>query len=581
MIQGFNPNQWPVNQLGLNRQISAVAAVGTTVTISQNTGATYSGLTLATMREFNPTINYNPNGHNSNGHEVQSYGAGDRGHILINVSGLSNITTGTVVSAIFKFYINVGFVNNTFNIVMRKMLAASDVTQATWNNRLTGTAWGTAGCLGDGVDRSPTVIGRGVITAATTGAIEISGSGLNQAVQDLINGTSTVYWFEIEDANDTAYNGDYVQFVSQSQTDGQRPTLTVTYTTPTVVTIGSTIAAIDSPDIVSIVAANWTTATIAVTDGADLSAISTTVTTGATISSIDSADIVVINASTWTNSAIAATDSPDIAAVSASVATSSSINTTDGADIAVISAVNWTSANIATIDSPDLTAIATTVTTGANINMLDGADVSAIIAANWTNAQIAVIDSADLVAIATTVGGITTASINAIDGSDLNAVTAANWSTASIAALDGSDITAIATAVTTGAAIAVVDGSDIVVINAANFTNASLALNDAPDLTALIAQVGSVTLANIAAIDAGDISAITTANWITAALALVDGADVSTISALSNALTQASIILIDGNDITLLVATTSSGQLLKPNSRQLIIGLQRIRLLDK
>ena len=344
----------------------------------------------------------------------------------------------------------------------------------------------------------------------------------------------------------------------------------------------ATIAAIDGADIANIIAANWTNSIIAVTDGADLSNITASVssTTNANIAAIDSADIAVINASTWTNSAIALTDSPDIAAVSANVATSSAINTTDAPDIAAINAVNWTSANIATSDSPDLTTIATSVTTGATINIIDGADVSAIIAANWTKAQIAVIDSADLLAIATTVGGVTTASISAIDGSDLNAVTAANWATASVSTIDGADVSAIATAVTTGAAIAVVDGADIVVINAANFTNASLALTDAPDLAALIGQVGSITLASIATIDAGDISAITTANWITAALALVDGADVVAITALANALTQASIVLIDGNDITLLVATTSNGQLLKPNSRQILVGLARIRTLN-
>ena len=238
MIRGLYPNQWlPKGQKRLNSPKTAVATIGTTVTISQNTGATYSGLTLATMREANPTNNYNPNGPIGNGHEIQTYAAGDRAHILVNVSGLSNITSGTVVSAVFKFYVPVGLVNNTFNIVMRKMLAASDVTQATWNNRLTGIAWGTAGCLGDGVDRNSSIIARGVITLATTGAIEISGSALNQAVQDLINGASTVYWFEIEDENDTAYNGDYVQFVSQAQTDGQRPTLTVVLTAATSINV--------------------------------------------------------------------------------------------------------------------------------------------------------------------------------------------------------------------------------------------------------------------------------------------------------------------------------------------------------
>ena len=180
------------------------------------------------MEEAFTNTNYNPNGFNG-GHEVSSFGAGSRAHVLVDISGLSNITAGTVVSAILRLNITAGQASGIFGIVIRKMLAASDVTQTTWNNRLTGVPWSTAGCLADGIDRASTVLGRGVITTSSTGAIEISGALLNQAVQDLINGTSTVYWLEIEHVIDTINNGDSVKFVSQAQIDGQRPVLTVKY----------------------------------------------------------------------------------------------------------------------------------------------------------------------------------------------------------------------------------------------------------------------------------------------------------------------------------------------------------------
>ena len=234
MIKGFYPNQWlPKSQTRLTREKTAVATIGVVATISQNTGATYSGCSLATILEGSATSNFNPGGHFNTGHEVGSFSVGNRQHVLIDVSGLSNITSGTVVSATFDLPVNPQQVTGTFNIVLRKMLVASDVTQVTWNNRLTASAWGTAGCLSDGVDREPTIIGRGVITAATTGTVQISGSGLNQAVQNLINGTSTVFWFELEHVNDVAYDATAARFISQSQTDGQRPVLTVVYTIPT------------------------------------------------------------------------------------------------------------------------------------------------------------------------------------------------------------------------------------------------------------------------------------------------------------------------------------------------------------
>ena len=115
-------------------------------TISENSGSTYSGLSIATLREFAPTINYNPNGFNTNGHAVNSYGITDRSHVIINASGLANIASANVISSLFRFYPNSDQTGGNFTIVLRKMLVASDVTQVTWNSRLTGIPWSTAGC---------------------------------------------------------------------------------------------------------------------------------------------------------------------------------------------------------------------------------------------------------------------------------------------------------------------------------------------------------------------------------------------------------------------------------------------------
>ena len=126
------------------------------------------------------------------------------------------------------------------------MLVSSDVTQTTWNSRLTGTLWGTAGCLGDGVDRVSTVIASASVVFGQTAPIDLKGAGLDQAVQDIINGTSTVFWFEIEHINDTAFNGDAFQMLGQAHADGLRPTLFVTYSPSSIILITEPVTLLDA-----------------------------------------------------------------------------------------------------------------------------------------------------------------------------------------------------------------------------------------------------------------------------------------------------------------------------------------------
>lgn len=58
--------------------------------------------------------------------------------------------------------------------------------------------------------------------------------------------------------------------------------------------------------------------------------------------------------------------------------TSATIAGTDGADVTAINAAIWTTGQIAALDGADVHAIATTVTTGAQIAVVDGADLTDI-----------------------------------------------------------------------------------------------------------------------------------------------------------------------------------------------------------
>ena len=81
----------------------------------------------------------------------------------------------------------------------------------------------------------------------------------------------------------------------------------------TSVTTGASIAAVDGADSANIAAivTSVTNANIAATDGADVANVATSVTTGVSIAALDGADIVSMVAENWTTASIAASDSPD------------------------------------------------------------------------------------------------------------------------------------------------------------------------------------------------------------------------------------------------------------------------------
>ena len=112
---------------------------------------------------------------------------------------------------------------------VRRLIVDNNVLQSTWNNRLTGIAWGAAGAAGAG-DVNATVLATGTITA-TISANTFTGAGLASWVADIAN---NVY------ANDglliatslpgTIGSGDFDFRSGDDATTASRPYLSVDYT---------------------------------------------------------------------------------------------------------------------------------------------------------------------------------------------------------------------------------------------------------------------------------------------------------------------------------------------------------------
>jgi len=206
----------------------------TVSTISQNTGATYSGVTDAWLRELSPTTNISA----SSIPEVTSYVSGDRSHWLLKFGGLSNIASSQVVSgAVLKLYTQK--VVTSVDIELMRCIVDWVNTQATWNVRQTATNWTTAGARGAS-DVNLTVLATATLT--TNGIVySFSGSGLTTLVQGWIDGSIANQGMLLVRNSDVAYDMRYVRFAGVGDTTNG-PVLEVTHSAggPTVTSVTQT-----------------------------------------------------------------------------------------------------------------------------------------------------------------------------------------------------------------------------------------------------------------------------------------------------------------------------------------------------
>lgn len=118
------------------------------------------------------------------------------------------------------------------NVELRKLLVAFSETQATWNSRLTATAWGTAGAIGAG-DVDATVLATGSMPATGSPTyFDISGAGLTSWVAGIVDGSITDdFGFTISLENPTTTGSGDFDLNSSNDTNGNRPYLEIDYTT--------------------------------------------------------------------------------------------------------------------------------------------------------------------------------------------------------------------------------------------------------------------------------------------------------------------------------------------------------------
>lgn len=207
-------------------------------TISENTGATYTGVLDTTIYEFDPT---SPSYNTVSIMEVSSKTIGDRGHVILEFTGISNITSTDTVSAV-NLELNVITGTASQIIAIYELLTVPTYGQASWNNRLTATAWTTAGAL-NSTDANTTAL-ETQTEAGNTTLLNFTSANLKNLVQTKVTAGQTLRLL-ICRSNDVIYDSSGVVFHSSEGTDTLRPKLTVTHAAgggPTVSTVSSNSA---------------------------------------------------------------------------------------------------------------------------------------------------------------------------------------------------------------------------------------------------------------------------------------------------------------------------------------------------
>ena len=216
-----------------------------TITISERTGADFAGITSCNLRLNAPTTNY-PGG---SSFEVTEYFTGDYKHNvfrLVDNTGLSGVT---VSGATLGVFVDSGGLTGTAGqaFALHKVTATTVLTEATWNNRTTGSAWTVAGCFTAGQSDATdvNVTARATFTGVTANTLHnFSGAGMDSDLSDLLNGTISELIYVMvrtDGSNDFAA----VEFRGIADTTSG-PIFTVPYTTasvPAVSTVSSNSAA--------------------------------------------------------------------------------------------------------------------------------------------------------------------------------------------------------------------------------------------------------------------------------------------------------------------------------------------------
>lgn len=202
-----------------------------TVTIGANTTDTYSGFADNKLKENAPTTNEG----STNNIEVTKYSGGDWTTGLVKASGISSIPAGSIITAtsLFLYQYLADFANGTYVVAAKRCLRNWVEAESTWNIYSTGNSWTTGGAFGNGTDRdtAATFVSAGL--DLSTGAYKelVGNVDAIYDVQRMLDGAIPNYGWMLE-RTDASNDFGFRVFRSSEGTDGQRPYLSVTYTTP-------------------------------------------------------------------------------------------------------------------------------------------------------------------------------------------------------------------------------------------------------------------------------------------------------------------------------------------------------------
>lgn len=194
------------------------------ITISENTGADYTGVTDTEIHENGSEQGTNYSTETSL--EPSSFSSSNRRHALYNFTSPS-LGTVTVSTACLRLYNTVNG-GGTINFAVHATLQAAVASQATWNDYATSTAWASAGALASGTDYTPLVTGVAV-NSTDSEYKDFCGSGLASWAETHLNLGTPIRVMVWRDPDD-AYDSNYRVFASSEGSDGQRPELVINYT---------------------------------------------------------------------------------------------------------------------------------------------------------------------------------------------------------------------------------------------------------------------------------------------------------------------------------------------------------------
>jgi len=196
------------------KALSIVVNAGGPVNVTLQDGLNgYAGTTDTWLNSDYPTTNF--------GNDIQDhlqYTTQDRQLHRFDVSSIPS--SATVNSATIYFYVY-SVTGGTPAVGCYRVLTHWDELQATYNNRLTGTAWGSAGML-SGTDYVATAIGTFTVSAAGWVSYDVTST-----VQGWVNGS---YANEGVMYRETSTGHCYTRMSEYATDTSLRPKLAVTYT---------------------------------------------------------------------------------------------------------------------------------------------------------------------------------------------------------------------------------------------------------------------------------------------------------------------------------------------------------------